>query len=71
MLEALEIEREKRMSALEFNNFHHRCVMLLGAATNIILGRVVSEEDCKWWLHAIEEVVYKNNPIPIGSKEKS
>ncbi len=49
---------------------HERCLMLLGMGTHLISKRIVSEEDRSWWIHAIEEVIYKNNPIPFIPKNK-
>ena len=59
------------MTEKEFADKFQRCVMLLGMGTAIILSEKVKEEDKKWWLEAIEEVIYKNNPIPTMPKHKS
>ncbi len=58
------------MTEEELRTSHQRCLMLLGMGTHIILQDVVSEQDRIWWKHAIEEVVYRNNPIPPNDTDK-
>jgi len=58
------------MTEEEFENLHTRSVTLLGIATSIIVRKQVTDDDKQWWLHAIEEVIYKNKPIPELTKNK-
>lgn len=37
---------------------------LLGIATAIINHSILENEKKEWFLSAVEEVIYKNNPVP-------
>ncbi len=40
------------------------CALLLGIATALIMTKIINEDDRNWWMNAIEEVCYKDNPVP-------
>ena len=53
----------------QFADKFQRVLLLLGMGTHIILSSNVKQEDKDWWAQAIEDVVYKNKPIPKRTKD--
>ncbi len=41
-----------------------RFALLLGIATALIMNKIINENYREWWINAIEEVFYKDNPVP-------
>lgn len=52
------------MSEIKQNDRVNRLCYLLGIATAMIISPNTCKTDREWWLHALEEVVYKDNPVP-------
>ena len=57
-------------------DMNHRVLMLLGIATSIVIDyqRLDAYHDnsdkCDWFYKAVENVVYKNEPLPPMSEGK-
>jgi hypothetical protein len=55
----------KEIDINEIINLNIRLLLLLGIGTSIIANQQYSSSiDRDWWLLAIDEVIYKKNPIP-------
>lgn len=59
----------KDKSVLELINMNNRLLMLLGMTTHMLQVHFKNypeskKSDYHWFMDAIDEVVYKNNPIP-------
>lgn len=62
----------KELDVNELINFNNRILILLGIATSII-GNIKSSHlnpDVKWWMQAINDVIYLNKPLPLRPEKE-
>ena len=60
----------KEIDVNELINMNYRVLTLLGIAMSIIDKSCSNKADKDWFSKAIEEVIYKNQPIPLRDLPK-